>query len=237
MTPTPERPESHPDARQIARLRWRALLNRNPCALLLFVQLAGVLLYPFIETLQTGNPVFGAFGVLVLVLTIAMVRSTAGRAWISATLAVPAVLLNILHATLHMPALLPWAATLEALFYFHAAWCLVVYMLDDRRATSDELFAAGATFTLLAWGFTFVFVACQAVQPGAFGGTADHPRSWTELMFLSFVLLSSTGIGDVVPITSHARALASVEIFVGIMYLALVVSRLIGLTVLSREQR
>lgn len=84
-----------------------------------------------------------------------------------------------------------------------------------------------------------MFVVCQALQPGCFAAAVDPaaPRNWTELLFLSFVLLSSTGIGDVVPLTPHARALASLEIFVGVMYLALVVSRLIGLTMLARTER
>ena len=64
---------------------------------------------------------------------------------------------------------------------------------------------------------------------------ADQPRTWTELMFLSFALLSSTGIGDVIPITPHARSLASLEMFTGVMYLAAVVSRLIGLTLQPRK--
>jgi hypothetical protein len=111
-------------------------------------------------------------------------------------------------------------------------------MLADRRATSDELFAAGATFTLLAWAFTYLFVLCQVLQPGCFAAAVNPagPRSWTELLFLSFALMSSTGIGDVIPITVHARALASLEMFVGVMYIALVVSRLIGLSV-SREDQ
>ena len=240
MTAKTEPPSAGPvSADRIARLRWRVHLNRHPSAILLLVQLAGLLLYPFIEGRPAGNLLFGAFGVLVLCLAIAMVHRTAGRAWISAAIALPAVVLNALHATQGWPALLPWAAALEALFYFYAAWCLITYMLADRRATTDELFAAGATFTLLAWAFTYVFVACQALQPGCFAAAVNPelPRSWTELMFLSFVLLSSTGIGDIIPITGQARALASLEIFVGIMYLALVVSRLIGLTLLSRHER
>ena len=52
-------------------------------------------------------------------------------------------------------------------------------------------------------------------------------------MYLSFALLSSTGIGDVIPLSPHARAVASVEMFAGVMYLAAVVSRLIGLTLLQ----
>jgi uncharacterized membrane protein len=109
-------------------------------------------------------------------------------------------------------------------------------MMADRRATTDELFAAAATFTLLAWGFTYLFLLTQALQPGCFAAAvnAGEPRTWTELMYLSFALLSSTGIGDIIPLTAHARALASVEMFVGVLYLATVVSRLIGLTLLQR---
>ena len=73
---------------------------------------------------------------------------------------------------------------------------------------------------------------CQALQPGCLAAAVnpEAPRSWTELLFFSFVLLSSTGIGDVIPLTSHARAIASVEMLVGLMYLAAVVARLIGFT-------
>lgn len=238
MTATDPHGQPSLSAERIARLRWRVHLNRHPSAFLLLVQLAGLLLYPFIEGRRAGNALFGAFSVLVLCLTIAMVQRTRGHASISVAIALPAVALNVLHAWYRMPGLLPWAATLEAVFYFYAAWSLIRYMLADRRATTDELFAAGATFTLLAWGFTYLFVACQALQPGSFGfGEGGAPRSWTELTFLSFVLLSSTGIGDVIPVSGQARALASLEIFVGIMYLALVVSRLIGLTVIARRDR
>ncbi len=239
MTAKPDPAPAAVNAERIGQLRWRARLSRHPSAILLLVQLAGLLLYPFMEGRMAGSIVFGAFSVLVLCLTIGMVMRTSGHVWVSAAIAVVALALNALQAIRDLPALLPWSATLEALFYFYAAWCLIAYMLADRRATTDELFAAGATFTLLAWAFTYLFVACQALQPGCFAAAVnpEQPRSWTELMFLSFVLLSSTGIGDIIPITGEARALASLEIFVGVMYLALVVSRLVGLALLARHER
>ena len=221
-----------------ARLRMLAQVMRHPSAILLLVQLAGLLLYPFIEGTRAGSAMLSAFGVLVLLLAIRMVHRASGHALLAAGIAVPAVALNLLGGIGSHAALLPWSAALEALFYFYAAGSLVAYMLADRRATTDELFAAGATFTLLAWAFAYVFLVCQALQPGCFGAAVNpqSPRSWTELLFLSFVLLSSTGIGDVVPLTPHARALASLEIFIGVMYLALVVSRLIGLSLLTRSE-
>ncbi|RYX89936.1 MAG: two pore domain potassium channel family protein [Comamonadaceae bacterium] len=212
--------------------------RRNPCAILLAVQLAGLLLYPFVERSAYGQTILNAFGILVLVLAVALVRRAPWLTGVSVLIAVPAIALLVMQALFDLPELAVWSAGLEALFYFHAAGGLIIYMLEDTRATSDELFAAGATFTLLAWGFTNVFIATQFLQPGAFAAAVnpESPRSWTELMYLSFALLSSTGIGDVVPITVHARALASAEMFTGVMYLATVVSRLIGLTLIQHRE-
>jgi len=218
------------------RLRLLASARRHPSAILLVVQLAGMLLYPFIENTHAGRIGFGAFGIVVLVFTTRMVRQTPGLTWVSVGIALPAVVLLALQALFEMPQLLPWSAGLEAVFYFYAAGSLIAYMMADRHASRDEIFCAGATFTLLAWGFTYLFLLLQALQPGCFAAAvnAGEPRTWTELMYLSFALLSSTGIGDVIPLTAHARAIASIEMFVGVMYLAAVVSRLIGLTLQQR---
>lgn len=220
------------------RSHWLNRTRRHPSAVLLLVQLAGMVLYPFIERTDAGRIGFGVFGIIVLGITVGMVRRTPWLTGVSVCIALPAVVLQAVQAMYRMPALVPWSAGLEALFYFYATGSLISYMMADRRASSDELFAAGATFTLLAWGFTYVFLLAQALQPGCFA-SAVHPeraRTWTELMYLSFALLSSTGIGDVIPISTHARALAALEMFVGVMYLTSVVSRLIGLTLVPSDK-
>ncbi|MBQ5949820.1 ion channel [Massilia sp. ST3] len=211
----------------------------HPSAILLLVQLAGMLLYPFIERTPESHVAFNAFGIVVLAFTIRMVRRTPGETWISVALAVPIIILLVLQSLFDLRVLLPWSSALEALFYFYAALSLVAYMMEDQRATTDELFAAAATFTLLAWGFTHLYILVQELQPGTFVAAvnAAAPRSWSELNYLSFALLSSTGIGDVIPLTPHARALASVEMLVGLMYLAAVVARLIGFTTQSKIAR
>ena len=129
-------------------------------------------------------------------------------------------------------------ALLESAFYFYATGSLIAYMLQDWVATTDELFAAGATFTLLAWAFAYAFVACQAILPGSFGASAapDSPRTWMELLFLSIAVLSSVGLSDILPATPMARALVALESFAGVMYVALVVSRLISLAAARRDR-
>ena len=79
---------------------------------------------------------------------------------------------------------------------------------------------------------------CEALYPGSFTGMVEpeRPRRWIELLFLSFATLSGTGNGDILPIGAQARALVMLEQFAGVGYIAAVVGRVIGLT-LIREQR
>ena len=55
-----------------------------------------------------------------------------------------------------------------------------------------------------------------------------------ELLFLSFTNLSSTGLSDVVPVKPFARGLVMIEQLGGIGYVAMVVSRLVGMLVSRR---
>ncbi len=206
--------------------------RRHPSAVLLGVQLLGVLLYPFVENTPEGHTALNVFGLAVLAFATNMVRQTRGWTWLSIFLAIPIIILLTLQMTREASHLLPWSSGLEAIFYFYAAGSLISYMMSDYKATVDELFSAAATFTLIVWGFTHLFVMTQALQPHAFleSGSGAGPRTWSELNHLSFALLSSTGMGSVVAISAHARALASIEMMVGLMYLAAVVTRLIGFT-------
>lgn len=52
-----------------------------------------------------------------------------------------------------------------------------------------------------------------------------------ELLFLSFTSLSGTGLSDVVPVKPFARGLV-IEQLAGLAYVAMVVSRLVGLLVM-----
>jgi len=213
-------------------------LRRTPSAGLLLVQLVGILLYPWMETSARGRAVFGAFGVLVLGVALRVVRRSPWLTWLALMLAVVVVALSGVHAIAPHPALPVVIAVVESVFYFYATGSLIAYMLQDWVATTDELFAAGATFTLLAWAFAYAYAACEAILPGSFSAPIDPtgPRTWMELLFLSVAVLSSVGLSDILPVTGMARVLVIVESFAGVMYMALVVSRLIGLTMLRRDR-
>lgn len=214
-------------------------LRRNPSAGLLFVQLLGIILYPLMESSPRGRALFGMFGLLVLGLALWVVRRGPWLTWLGVTLALPVVVLSVMSVLNPRSELTVATAGLEAAFYFYAAGSLIAYMLQDWIVAADELFAAGATFTLLAWAFAYLFVVCQALEPGSFGHTAGgvSPRTWTELLYCSVAVLSSVGLSDIMPVSPMARALVMLESVAGIMYIALVVSRLISLTGYARRER
>ena len=214
-------------------------LVRYPSAALLFVQLLGILLYPFMENTPLGRAAFGAFGVVVLVLALRIVNRSPTLHSLAFLMAAAILGLTLAVELTAMPGLHLALVVTESMFYFYAAAGLIGYMMEDQRTTTDELFAVGATFTLLAWAFAFAFSVCQQWYPGSFTAAVDptSARSWMELLFLSFRLVSGVGLSDVVPILPQARALVMLEQFAGVMYIAVVVSRLIGLTILKSPAR
>jgi hypothetical protein len=221
-----------------AHLRWIVLARKHPSAWLLGVQLLGVLLYPVMENMPAGRAVFGAFSMAVLGLSVWVVRRSPFTIWIALLLAIPAVVFSVAGALLDRYSVTMVSQVFECLLYFYTTWSLIAYMLQDHKVTRDELFAAGATFTLLAWAFAFAYSVCQHWIPGSFVAASEGDfRTWVELLYLSFSLLSGVGLSDVVPVLPQARALVMLEQFSGVMYVALVVSRLVGLTIYKVEKK
>lgn len=56
------------------------------------------------------------------------------------------------------------------------------------------------------------------------------------LLVLSFTNLTSVGLSDITPIRPQARAIVMIEQVAGLLYVALVISRIVGLTI-TRQRR
>ena len=214
------------------------LARQEPSAILLAAQLASVLLYPFMEDSGAGRALFSLFGIAILGLVLLAVRSSPAWTWFGVLLAIPAGVLLVIQAVTGSDELLPYSSAFEAVLYFYAAGALIAYMLADHDVTRDEMFAVGATFTLVAWAFAYSFTVLQAIEPRSFTAAVDPAgtRTWIELLFLSFTTLSSTGLSDVIPIKPFARSVVMLEQLAGVAYIAMVVSRLVSLTVLRRAK-
>ena len=90
----------------------------------------------------------------------------------------------------------------------------------------------GACFTVLVFAFAYAYLFVQSLWPGsftAFEGVGQ--RSLLELIYFSTANLTSVGLSDVLAIRPVARSGAIIEQLCGVMYVAMVISRLVALTV------
>lgn len=203
-----------------------------PSAWLLLVQLVLLVLSSVTSARELSyRAVSWALGVLALLIIAKVIRQSPAFSAIGLLFVICAflssflILIGFTSTTLQIV-----AHCFESLAYFYAAYSLLRYMFADRYLTKDELFAAGAVFTLLAWGFAFLYNVCQLIVPLSFI-KSDHTefQSWLDLLYLSFSLQSATGLSDITPSSAPARVLAIIQMFSGVMYLAVIVSRLIAL--------
>ena len=213
---------------------------------LLVVQLAAILLYPSMETATLGEwryfgkSLFGVVGLIVLFLAVRAVRATPALTWIAAVIGIPVVVLTVAEAVWpESEAVAFWSSSLHAVFYFYTGYALLRYMFADNWVTKDELFATGATFTVVAWAFAYLYFAIQFVWPDSFtiyGQDLPGMRSWYELLYLSITTMTSTGLSDITAVTPHARSFVLLQMISGMLYVALVVARLVGLTIARFRQ-
>ena len=217
--------------------RWRATLRKQPSAFLLAVQILVILLLPVLESSTWGRAVISLLSLSALVTAVFTVRSTPALTWLSATLALPAAVFEVWSLFDDRSVILVMAHCALAIFYFYTAYALIAYMFEDYWVTKDELFAVGACFTVLVFAFAYVFLAIQEIWEGSFTAyQGEGQRTLLELVYLSAAQLTSVGLSDVVPILPEARAVCTVEQLAGVMYVAMVISRLVALTVMRSRQ-
>ncbi len=213
--------------------RWLAIARRHPSAWLLGAQLIAVLLYPALDDTAAGRAALGMFGMAVLGLALWVVQRSPLGTWLALLLAIPSVVFSLAGALLDRTALLTTAQLLESLLYFYTAGALIAYMLQDHKVTRDELFAAGSHSR--CWpGPSHLLLPCANNGIRAVSGLrrCTAHLDGTALSELQFAL--GCWLERRSTLHPQARALVMLEQFSGVMYVALVVSRLVGLTMLRR---
>jgi len=222
------------------RRTWR-ILKANPSGVLLVVQLLGILLYAFIDDAPAnsfGRLALSLFGMLVVILAVGVVRATPTYTWLGVVIGIPTMILTIVDWA--VAAAQPWHLTSDVVhvaFYGYTLVGLLRYMFADDEVTQDEIWAIGATFTVAVWLWAYAYSAVQGVVPGSFTAAVDPQaqRTWLELLFLSTTTMTSTGLSDVVPVKPLARSVVMVQQIAGMLYLAVAVSRIVGLTINRRR--
>lgn len=132
---------------------------------------------------------------------------------------------------------------------FWAMCSAVLALMALAAAILHQVFAAGpitmrriegaiAAYLLLGLIFASIYDLLHRLVPEAFlhHGVllADLPSTGSYIFF-SFVTLTTTGYGDIVPVHPVARSLAVLEAITGQLFLAVLLARLVSLQVAHRD--
>ena len=212
-------------------------LTAHPSAKLLGAQLLQVLAYPFLGGSKVGGAFLGVIGMLAVGSAVLAVRRTPNVSRVVFFLGAPTIVFTLLEAIFSdVDAIVLVSGMLHAPFYFYVSYAMLRYLFHDDVVTTDEYYATGAAFTVVAWGFAHLFAAVQAVWPDSFSNASGFEHTWFELLYLSFSTLTSVGLSDIVAVGAQARSVLMVEMMAGVFYVAMVVARMVGLTMMRHRR-
>jgi hypothetical protein len=215
-----EAAEHHP------RLAW---LRAHRCFVLLLALLALLVAIPFLSDYAVGRRILAALSSIILIAAVAAVQRTKLSFGVAVCLIAPALVFQYRAQQTGDPADFAVSWAFNAAFYAFTLGQLLEYVLRRDDMTTDKLYGAVAAYIMLGVFWAFCYGLVQFFYPGAFTlhGTIKV-LDLSELIFFSFVVLTSTGFGDIVPALIQTRFMAILEAMSGVMYVAILIARLTG---------
>jgi hypothetical protein len=212
----------------------------DPLLTLLTVLLL-ILLFVVAPLQASGIIAFQAFGVAVGLIMIAAVLVLSGSLIASMTVLV-ALCMNVVVIVLRLRN----QPTALDLHLIASAWLLMSVTLG--WVVARAVFGAGAVnyhrvigavllYLLIALTFVALFVFVGLLDPKAFSGIVfeDTPALASNLIYFSFVTLTTVVYGDIVPVHPVARSLCNLESISGQLFPATLLARLVTLELEQRR--
>jgi hypothetical protein len=126
---------------------------------------------------------------------------------------------------------------LGVLFFGYVTRVLLRHVIRADRVDADMIYGAVAGYLLLGLIWAMLYALIETVYPGSFARTATSgdTRPWGDLLYYSYVTLTTLGYGDVLPLSTRVRSLAILEAVTGVFYVAVLVARLVSLHILHGQ--
>jgi hypothetical protein len=220
----------------------RAALSRtrrtHPYAVLLFSELALILIYPFLAATAFRDEVFRLLAVVVFGTALYTVLGRGRITAIALILGTPAILFRLINIVKHVELFRLPDEILGLVFMIFVTSVLIWTIISNPSVTTDTLAGAVSAYFLVGITFGLAYMMIERLVPGSFKDTIQPGKAFTpsEFTFFSFVTLTTVGYGDIVPWGAHARSVAMIEAVIGIMYPAVLISRLVGMHGSKREE-
>ncbi len=121
-------------------------------------------------------------------------------------------------------------------FFTLAAAFALGRVLEGDEVDMNRVAGAISVYMLIGLIWASLYFFLSLMDPQAFKGMADVRlgdarllnAAYMDLLYYSYVTLSTLGYGDVTPVSRAAQSLAYLEAISGVMYVAVLVAALVG---------
>ncbi len=215
-----------PAAQELGRRRFSTVQLLIVLALLF-------LFFPFVEEVKGGDIIVSVLLSLVLISAVLAVASSGRTLVVAVLLMIPAIAgrwINHFRPDLVHPAVFLIAGLVLVAF---VVVNLLRFVWRAPSVNIEVLCASISAYLMLGLMWTMAYWLVDQLTPGgAFSfNTNAGPRSMNGFngFYFSFITLSTVGYGDITPVSRIARWLAAMEAMTGLLYVAVLISRLVGL--------
>jgi len=189
--------------------------------------------YPFLEELPFGD-IAASILMTIVLLSGALAVGSGRRQLLLAIILVAAPLAGQWMDYL-APGAVPTSVNIAAgvVFILFMMTQLFRFILRAKRVDSEVLCAGISIYFVvaLAWALAYRLV-CQ-LNPAAFTFAAKSPPGQTlhssDALYYSIATLTTLGCNDITPVSQAARSLVSLEVTLGVLYVAVLIARLVAL--------
>jgi hypothetical protein len=113
--------------------------------------------------------------------------------------------------------------------YLFIIYLMLTQIFNAKVITLNTIGLALCTYILLGTIWVLFYTPVLAMNPNAFTHPIlDDPDPIHTLTYFSYVTLCTLGYGDISPVSNIARNLAILEAVTGTLFLAVLISRLVG---------
>lgn len=178
---------------------------------------------------DNGRLVVNGINMFLLIATVAAVGRTTLSFVIALLLAVPAVWFQYLGLWQDNDLELAWSWMFCAALYFLTTAYLFRYVFQPRIMTQDKLYGAAAAYLLIGVLWAYLYAIVGFFYPLSYMIAGQPGRLvYADALYLSITVLTSTGFGDIAPLTRQARGICMIEQIAGVLFVAITIARLAG---------
>jgi Ion channel len=199
------------------------------CFWLFAVLLALIGVVSFVPPTDQGRLVLNAVNMFALIATVATVGRTTHSFVIALLLAIPTVWYQYTGLWRDDDFQLAMSWLFGAALYFITTMYLLRYVFQPTVMTQDKLFGAAAAYLMIGVFWAYAYAIVGFFYPRSYM-VVGQPSGlvYADALYLSITVLTSTGFGDIAPLTRQARGICMIEQINGALFVAILIARLAG---------